>query len=462
MNQSKGSHRVSEAIIYFLSFKSYVVLPIIIFGLAMVFRIKLSIAIKSALSIGIGFVGIFMSFDFFIKIIKPVVAAIIGRTGLHMNVLDAGWPPLAAITWAFPLAPLLLVIFLLLNIVLLVTRLTKTVNIDIWNYWHVILLAAMIEFATGNVWLAVGLSSLVFVMVLKQAEWSAPLINRFSGMKGICIPHLSGISYFPLAMGANWLLDRIPGINRLNARPEDIQRRIGIFGEPMILGLLIGSGLGIAAGWDFKAVAELAVCFAAVIVILPVMCGILGNSLVPISEGMKLFIQRRFPKMGETFIGLDVAVLFGIPSVMVTSLLLIPVALAAAFLLPGISFIPLGELTNIVVPIAFVAAATRGNVVRAFIVGVPIIIGNLYVASAMAGFITGLAGKAHFQLEGFSGVFTSFLDGGNLFRAWMVQVSLANPLALALLPLGIALLWLTRALCKRRNAEADAAQKTTS
>lgn len=445
---------MSDAIIYFLSFKSYVVLPIIVFGLAMVFRIKLSTAIKSSLSIGIGFVGIFMTFDFFIKIIKPVVAAIISRTGLHVNVLDAGWPPLAAITWAFPLAPLLLVIFLVLNILLLVTRLTKTVDIDIWNYWHVILLAAMIQFATGNVWLAVILSSLVFVMVLKLAEWSAPLINRFSGMKGICIPHLSGISYFPLAIAANWLLDRIPVINKLNARPEDIQKRIGIFGEPMILGLIIGSGLGIVAGWDFKAIAELAVCFAAVIVILPVMCGILGNSLIPISEGMKAFIQRHFPKMGETYIGLDVAVLFGIPSVMVTSLLLIPVALAAAFLLPGISFIPLGELTNIVVPIAFVAAATRGNVVRAFIIGVPIIIGNLYVASAMAGFITGMAGKTNFQIEGYSGVFTSFLDGGNLFRAWAVQLSLANPVALVILPLGLALLWITRVLCKRRDAEA--------
>ena len=105
----EGSYYVSEAIMYFLSFKSYVVLPVIIFVLAMVFRIKLATAVKSSLSIGIGFVGIFMSFDFFIKIIKPVVAAIIGRTGLHMNVLDAGWPPLAAITWAFPLAPLLLV-----------------------------------------------------------------------------------------------------------------------------------------------------------------------------------------------------------------------------------------------------------------------------------------------------------------------------------------------------------------
>jgi galactitol PTS system EIIC component len=81
---------LKNAIKYFLGFQTFVVLPVIIFILAMIFRIKLVTAIKAALTIGIGFVGIFMAFDDFVKIINPVVRALINRSGLHLNVLDTG------------------------------------------------------------------------------------------------------------------------------------------------------------------------------------------------------------------------------------------------------------------------------------------------------------------------------------------------------------------------------------
>lgn len=446
---------MNEAIMYFLSFKSYVVLPVIIFLLAMVFRIPLGTAIKSALTIGIGFVGIFMTFDYFIQFITPVVQALIERTGLQLNVLDAGWPPLAAITWSFELAPALLVIFMAVNVVMLVFRLTKTVNIDIWNYWHVILSAAMVYQVTGNMAVTIGLSTAVFIMVLKLAEWSAPMVNRFSGMEGICIPHLSGIVYLPFALLANRLMDRIPGFNRIDAKPEAIQKKFGVFGEPMILGLILGLGLGIGGGYDIKGITELGVNFAAVIFILPQMCGILGNALIPISEGMRVFITRRFPSMGATYIGLDVAVLFGAPSVVVTALLLIPVALISAFILPGISFIPLGELTNLVVPVAFICVATKGNVVRSFIIGIPMVIASLYTATGMALFFTDMAGRAHYELPGYDGVFTSFLDGGNYFRAWLTQLAALNTAALALLPVAALLLIFTWKATREEAAKSE-------
>lgn len=48
------------AVTYFLGFKPYVMLPVIIFIFAMISRVKLSTAVKSAVTIGIGFVGIFI------------------------------------------------------------------------------------------------------------------------------------------------------------------------------------------------------------------------------------------------------------------------------------------------------------------------------------------------------------------------------------------------------------------
>lgn len=449
----EGERVMNEAVMYFLSFKSYVVLPVIIFSLAMMFRIPAATAVKSALTIGIGFVGIFMTFDYFIQIITPVVKALIEKTGMQLTVLDAGWPPLAAITWSFELAPLLLVLLMAVNVIMLVFRLTKTVNIDIWNYWHIILAAAMVYQVTGSTLATLALSAAAFIMVLKLAEWTAPLVNRFSGMEGICIPHLSGIVHFPYALLLNTLMDRIPGFNRIDAKPEVIQERFGLFGEPMLLGLLLGMGLGIGGGYDIKGITELGVNFAAVIFILPKMCAILGNALIPVSEGMKTFISSRFPAMGATYIGLDVAVLFGSPSVVVTALLLIPVALLSAFTLPGISFIPLGELTNLVVPVAFICVATRGNVVRSVIIGIPMVISSLYIATGMAPFFTAMADRADYRLVGYDGVFTSFLDGGNYFRAWLTQLAALNPASLAMVPVAGLLLFFTWKATGKANAE---------
>lgn len=438
-----------NAIMYFLGFKSYVMLPVIIFILAMVFKIKFSTAIKSALSIGIGFIGIFMIFDYFVKIINPVVQAIITRAGLDFNVLDVGWPPLAAITWSFKLAPILLVTFMVVNMVMLVFKLTKTVDIDIWNYWHLILAAAMVYNVTNSVVLTISSSIVVFIMVLKLAEWCAPMVNKFSGMEGICIPHLSGIIYLPLSLIGDKLIDRIPFLNKIDANPEKIQEKIGLLGEPMVFGFLIGIALGIGGGYDVKQTSELAFGFAAVIFILPKMCGILGTALIPISEGMKVFIGTYFPTMGTTYIGLDVAVVFGVPSVVVTSLLLIPIAIFLAFVLPGVNFIPLGDLINLMVPVAFVCIATKGNVIRSIIIGIPIIIGNLYMASNLASFFTKMAVSANYQITGYNGMFTSFLDGGNLFRGWMVKLFSGDLVAVLLLPVVVVLVYFTWKITKK-------------
>ncbi len=436
---------------YFLSFKSYVVLPVIIFVLAMVFRIKIGIAIKSALTMGVGFVGIFMTFDYFIAIINPVVLSLVERTGFDFTVLDAGWPSLAAITWSFELAPLLLIILIGLNVAMLLLKITKTVNIDIWNYWHVILAATMVYQVTQSAFITIVLTMIVFAMLLKLAEWTAPMVNKFSGMEGICIPHLSGIVHFPLALLANKLMDKIPRFKEIDAKPEAIQSRFGILGDPMVLGVLMGLGLGFGGGYAVKETSELAVGFAAVIYILPKMAEILGTALIPISEGMKTFITTKFSDMGTTYIGLDVAILFGIPSVLVTSLLLIPVSLIAAFILPGISFIPLGELTILVVPLSFICLATNGNVIRSFVIGVPMVVSSLYIASSMAVFLTEMAASNNYKIANYDGIFTSFIEGGNFFRAWLTQIVSLNKMGFILLPIVIIMIVFTWKETKRIN-----------
>ncbi len=443
---------LNNGIKYFLSFETFVLLPIIIFLLAVIFGVKMKTALQSSLQLGIGFVGMFMTFDYFVGIIKPVVSALIVRSGLEMAVLDLGWPPLAAITWSFNLAPLLLALFLLVNALMLMLKLTKTVNIDIWNYWHIIFLGALVFHVTNSVLITISSSLITFIIVLKLAEWAAPFINEAMDMEGITIPHLSGIIHYPIALVGNSIIDRIPGLNKIEADPITLQNKLGLLGEPTIIGFLLGLILGISAGYEFKEVLSVAVRFSAVILILPKMGGILGQSLIPISEGMKIFMENKLPHMGQTYIGLDVAVLFALPSNIVTALLLIPTSIVLAILLPGVNFIPLGDLTNLLVPVAFITIATKGNIVRSYLIGIPIVISTLYAASWMAPLLTKMATLAEYNVVGTDGLFTSFLDGGNIFRVWVTMLFSGKSIAIAILPI---ILWLIYNTWKHSKKTSD-------
>lgn len=445
---------LNNAISYLLSFEPFVLLPIIIFILAIIFRIRLSTAIKSSLQIGIGFVGIFMTFDYFVEIIKPVVSSIIERIGLNMTVLDVGWPPLAAITWSFNLAPVLLVTLILVNAFMLIFKLTKTVNIDIWNYWHMIFLGTMVYFETSSIVLTFIFVIISFILTLKLGEWTAPFVNKSMNMEGICIPHLGGAIHYPLALAGNKIIDKIPGLNKVDADPEAIQKKLGMLGEPMIIGFILGIVLGLFAGYEIKTVLEIGVKFSAVIFILPKMSSILGGALIPISEGMKAFIQEKLPNMGTTYIGLDVAILFSLPENMVTALLLIPTAIILAIVLPGVNFIPLGDLTNLLVPVAFITLATGGNIIRAYLVGIPIVVATLYSASYIAPMLTDMASAINLSVVE-SGMFTSFLDGGNLFRVWIIMILRKRLFAIILIPIVLILLYYTCREVSGKNKKAS-------
>lgn len=425
---------INEVVTFILSFKAYVMLPLIILLFALVFGLKPGKAIQSALTIGIGFIGIFMVFDYFIERLGPSVEALIQKTGLQFHVLDVGWTPLAAITWSFQLAPILIILCMAVNMIMLVCKQTRTVNIDIWNLWHFIFVGQMVYTVTASIWLSIASAVLTSVLFIKLADWSAQSVKEFSGLDGVSITTLSAAAYYPVGIVGNQILDRIPVINKLNADAEGLKKKLGLLGEPMVIGFIMGVLLGIGAGFPVKNILELGFEIAAVIYILPMMSGILAKGLMPISDGMKAFIAKRFPNIGETYIGLDIAVLIGSPSIIVTGLLLMPVALVLAFILPGISFIPLGDLANIMCPVAMIVVATKGNVVRSFLLGIPLIIGHLYAASYMAPTYTALAQQSGFELKGYEGMITSFLDGGNIMRTWLIELFQGRTWALVLLP----------------------------
>lgn len=79
----------------------------------------------------------------------------------------------------------------------------------------------------------------------------------------------------------------IPGIRKIDINPVSIQKRFGIFGEPMMVGTILGLLLGVAARYDLKGILTMGISIGAVMFILPRMVRILMEGLLPISEAIK-------------------------------------------------------------------------------------------------------------------------------------------------------------------------------
>jgi PTS system galactitol-specific IIC component len=426
---------LKQALAVFFSFKAYVMLPLVIFVLALIVRLKIGQAALSALKVAVGFAGIFLIFDFFVASIGPAVQSLIARRGLDYPILDVGWPPLAAITWASRIAPLSIPLVLGINLAMLATNTTRTLGIDVWNYWHYALIGALLQQVTGSFWIGLAATALIAVYSIKMADWSSPLVEQVAGLQGISITTLSVNGLYPYGLAADALLERIPGVRRLAWRPEAGRGGVGLLSEPMILGVAIGVFLGILAGYEVRRILELAIHVAAVMFLLPHCGALIGAGMQPFNEQLKAAIQKVFPHRLGLTVGMDSGVLMGMQSVIV-----MPISLGLAFVIPGNKTIPLGDLANLVSVLAVIVLAMRGNVFRAVLASVPIVIGYLLISTALAPLFTRLAAQAGSRTS-YAGLITAFTDGGNPLRFWFFHLFQGHWIALALLAPAAFLLW---------------------
>ncbi|MCQ3714578.1 PTS galactitol transporter subunit IIC [Salmonella enterica subsp. enterica serovar Indiana] len=429
------AHTLYTVVQYVLGFGPTVLLPLVLFFLALFFKVKPAKALRSSLIVGIGFVGIYAIFDILTSNVGPAAQAMVERTGISLPVVDLGWPPLAAITWGSPIAPFVIPLTMLINVAMLALNKTRTVDVDMWNYWHFALAGTLVYYSTGSFVLGLSAAAIAAIVVLKLADWSAPLVAKYFGLEGISLPTLSSVVFFPIGLLFDKIIDKIPGVNRIHIDPDNVQKKMGIFGEPMMVGTILGVLLGIIAGYDFKHILLLGISIGGVMFILPRMVRILMEGLLPLSEAIKKYLNAKYPGRDDLFIGLDIAVAVGNPAIISTALILTPISVFIAFLLPGNKVLPLGDLANLAVMASMIVLACRGNIFRAVITAIPVIVADLWIATKIAPFITGMAKDVNFKMaEGSSGQVSSFLDGGNPFRFWLLEIFNGNIIAIGLIP----------------------------
>lgn len=452
---------------YIIGLGAAVMMPVIFTILGLCIGIKFGDALKAGLKVGVGFVGLSIVTALLTSALGPALNDVVDIYDLQLRVFDMGWPAAASVAYNTAVGALIIPVCLGINILMLITKTTRTVNIDLWNYWHFAFIGAIIYFASES--LAWGFFGAIvcYVITLVIADMTAKRFQRYyKGMDGISIPQPFCAGFVPFAWMINRGLDAIPGMKRLEIDAEGLKKKFGLFGEPLFLGVIVGVGIECLTCISWKEVVDripyilgLGIKMGAVMELIPRVTVLFIEGLKPISDATRSLVARRFKGADGLNIGMSPALVIGHPTTLVVSLLLIPCTLLLAVVLPGNQFLPLASLAGMFYIFPLVLPFTKGNVFKTFVVGLVVIVLGLYMVTNLAPAFT-LAAKDVFAATGDAAVaIPGGFEGGSLDfasspLAWIIyqcSVSLKWIGAGILVLISCGLMWLNRVLIIRNR-----------
>lgn len=394
---------------WFVDLGASVMLPIIIFVFALILGTAPGRAFRAGITVGIGFIGLNLVIGLLTDSFGPAAQAMVNNFGFELHTIDIGWPAAAAISYGTALGSLAIPIGIGINILLLLIGLTKTLNIDIWNYWHCAFTGSLVYVLTDDFGLGLFTIIVHILFIFLLGDILQKDIEKFYGFKNITFPHAGSVPSYLVAKPLNWLFDQIPGFNKLEANPEIIQKRLGIFGDSTVLGVLIGAVIGILAGYNVTEILQLSIQTGAVMLLMPKMVALLMEGLSPVSEAAGNIVKKRFPNR-NLYIGMDSALSVGHPAVLSASLIIVPITLFLAVILPGNTVLPFGDLATIPFLICLMVPVFKGDIIRTVIAGSFYIGIGLYIATWIAPLFTNAAQAASFDMGANSSI-SSLVDG---------------------------------------------------
>ena len=414
---------------YIISLGASVMMPILFTIIGVCIGLKFGRSLKSGLYVGVGFVGLGIVTALLTTNFGGPLSQISELYGLQLKVFDMGWPAAAAVAYNTAVGALIIPICLGVNFLLVITKCTRTVNIDLWNYWHFAFIGAVAYFVMDQSLLWGYFAAIVcYIITLVMADLTADKFQEYyPEWQGISIPQPFCQRFVPFALLIGKALDMIPGFEKLNIDAEGLKKKFGVLGEPLVLGVIVGALIGVLAQLDIKKVLFLGVTMGAVMELIPRITALFIEGLKPVAEKTQEVVKKKFNGK-KVYIGMSPAVVIGHPTTLVVSLLLIPVALGLAVVLPGNQFLPLASLAGMFYVFVMVLPYTKGNVVKTFIVGLVALTIGLYFVTDMAGWFTQAANTVYEQTgdktakipEGFQAGaldFASSLFGWTIYKA---------------------------------------------
>ncbi|WP_431088764.1 PTS galactitol transporter subunit IIC [Paenibacillus sp. 8b26] len=369
---------------------NFIFIPIIFLVFMLILGRPLSECIQSAMKVGIGFIALSMVIGFMLEKMEPAIKGLAESTGSSLTAIDVGGAATAVMGFGSSLGAIVIPLCIGINILLLILKITDCVNVDVFNLHQNASMGAIVAAYSGNLLYGVLTAGLFHVWALIAADLGAKNNGKFFGLpQGVSISHPVANTYLMFAYPFNWIYDRIPGFKNVTVTAETIQKKFGILGDPTIVGFLIGVLLGFFGyGWESPyhtiiSSLQLGMYLGAVMILLPKMTSIMMEGLVPLSNAARKKLVKRFPNR-EITVGMDTALIVGNPTVIAPALLLIPIMVILAVVLPGNKVMPLGDLSQFVFFIACMVPVFKGNIIRTWVTSIFLFGGGLYISSWMA------------------------------------------------------------------------------
>ncbi|MBA4398643.1 MAG: PTS galactitol transporter subunit IIC [Anaerolinea sp.] len=417
----------------FGTFGSAVFVPVMLFVIAMTLGTGAKKAFFSAVYAGVGLVGFSFVINAYIPLIIPAVQNMVKVTGIQLDIVDIGWQATAVVAYATQAGMLFLGVGLLFQIVLFLVGWTNIFQPgDLWNNYSYMVWGSLIFVATGNMWLALAcmlvmnLYSLLFSEML-QKRWST-----YYGYPNCTVVQLHHVGAVPFAIAVNWVFNKL-GLSKIRWSPEKIKEKLGFIGEPVMLGLILGlligflgnlNKLGTLAAWGN--ITMIGISTAAVMAVFPRVAGLFSQAFTAITQAAR---ERSVSsKSGrEIYIGVNDATAYGEPATLISGIILIPVIVLVAAILPGNKVLPLVDLIALPFMVTALVAVMNGNIFKVVVSGTIWFSMGLLVATKFSGLFTQVASQFGVTLPSPDALVTSFgiltkpIFGGLIFPAFLYQ-----------------------------------------
>lgn len=370
-----------------------IMIPLMITLIGLMVKCPLNKALKGGITVGIGLIGIDLVMGLVYTYVSPVANLLVSQFGLTLSNIDIGWASVSGLAFSTTVGTFIIPFILVINIIMLSLGATKTINIDIWNYWHYALTGSIVFISTKNLLYGFLAATLHCVIALVTADRTAEKVQKEMHLPGVSIPQGFAVAEVPVAL----LVDKI--FDLFSKKEENEEKKynkiteskiLKILADPIYIGLIIGSILGFLVGYGFKDALVVGMSMAALMFLLPRMVKVLMEGLVPISNSTKAYMTKKY-KGQQFYIGMDSAILLGHPTTLAVGLILIPCVLLLAMILPGNTIVPMAGLAGTAYFVAMPTVIHKGKFSRVLISGIVVSAIGLLVGSCFAPYITEFA-----------------------------------------------------------------------
>ncbi|ASB91397.1 PTS galactitol transporter subunit IIC [Bacillus sonorensis] len=442
---------------------------IILTLMALCFRVKFSKALEGGLKLAIALTGISAIINMLTGAFSESFQDFVKSTGINLSITDVGWAPLATITWGSAYTLYFLLIMLIVNIVMLLLKKTNTLDVDIFDIWHLSITGLLVMWFSHNLLVATLLIIVIGVMKIINSDLMKPTFNDLLNAPKSNPMTSTHMNYMlnPVIMVFDKIFDKfLPWLDRFDFDAAKLNQKIGFWGSKFAIGVYLGVFIGLLSQQSIKATFTLAFTAGVCLELFSLIGSWFISAVEPLSQGISDFASKRLK--GRTFnIGLDWPFIAGRAEIWAAANVLAPILLIQALIIPGNKILPLGGIIAMGLTPALLVV-TRGKIIRMIVIGAILLPLFLVSGTMIAPFVTETAQSVGAFPDGVSEtnqITHSTLEGPleKVIAVIVGQAVTGNPTFILYAVIGLVLYiglfaWYAKQM-KKRNEEYEAIEK---